>query len=1074
MESGSFVNISGTIRDFASPVVDLAVSANLPVGILQWFGPGFPAASGTAAIDMKARGLLASPEASGALDVKGARVGQFGIGDVSGSFKLDGGRLGVSGLKLRNEAARLQIDGTVTLSGDFPVEADVKLERVDLHKLLDVLNAHNDAWVEMTAAGPVHAKGRFAGGALFTLGLDLAVTDLKVHSHSWKKSIGKPPSIMGLKSARVVGTAELTPERIGLKRGKVLVEDASLTVDGSYWNFSTEGGQHIRAKSDSLPLHPVSPLAGFKISGRGPVECLISGPYNNPRITGRLRAAGMQVDQFQAGELELRVDLKDSVLSFLDVKGRRGGMKYSGELVLDLRKDLRISAGAETSGAPLQDVLAFLNFKGINPARSQGLVSFTGGLDGPASGLSGRATLDVYTAKFYDHRIDRLRADASASDGTLRIERLTAALGPARLYASGWISQNKGAMEFSVKAERMRLKDLPVAAFKKLQLDSEYKLRAQVGGRVADPGLDVSVTFKDTVIGDHAVQNSYLDGSIRGGRLDLRADLLGGAIRAHASGDLLAQHQVLQLRADAKAFGWEQLLPSPGSLKGRIDAVLEASIPMKEHGRGSATLSLETFEMELPPLKLALADSAALSFKDGNFSMQPARFSGNGVDLTLRSLGAGGLTAGGTLSLKLLELLAGDLLTAEGSASFSMVMTAKGLDPDFSGNASLRDGRISFKDFPHPIEGLAFRAHLDGGKARFSDVRAVLAGGALEGTGEMELYGGVSPWHYRFTGHLRGANLKYPKVFPSRVSGTLTVDGDNTSMTLGGDLNIEWLRFSEELQWDKLLAELRRKRTTFASFEKEKEFLKFDLGLHGENDIKVKNNLADADLKVDLRLTGTAQRLGMLGSVNLIKGNLNLFSNVFEIRRTNIHFKDKYRLSYLVDGEASSVCHDQNANVDHPIRMEVTGESGDIRINYRDLYSPPLSESDIIMCMTVGTTAEQIAKGGKDSYYGLLSSVSGLDSRVRSLVPIPIETFRVSQAYSAYSRMTVPVLQVTWKVTDNGRISYQASMVNSTDQKIDLTYRLNRVTSAQFNWSNQSTLVSMGNLGLDLKLKWEY
>jgi hypothetical protein len=99
--------------------------------------------------------------------------------------------------------------------------------------------------------------------------------------------------------------------------------------------------------------------------------------------------------------------------------------------------------------------------------------------------------------------------------------------------------------------------------------------------------------------------------------------------------------------------------------------------------------------------------------------------------------------------------------------------------------------------------------------------------------------------------------------------------------------------------------------------------------------------------------------------------------------------------------------------------------------------------------------------------------VVGVDQKLKDIIPIPIETFRISSKYSDTLRMNVPQVQVSWKLLPNLRLNYSSSLIYSQDQKIELDYRLNQKTSLRTQWNSQAQ-VPVGNLGVDIKWSWEF
>jgi hypothetical protein len=64
-------------------------------------------------------------------------------------------------------------------------------------------------------------------------------------------------------------------------------------------------------------------------------------------------------------------------------------------------------------------------------------------------------------------------------------------------------------------------------------------------------------------------------------------------------------------------------------------------------------------------------------------------------------------------------------------------------------------------------------------------------------------------------------------------------------------------------------------------------------------------------------------------------------------------------------------------------------------------------------------------------------------------------------------------VQVTWKLLYELRLSFTSSLVSNTDQLLEAEYKLDRVVSVHAE-AGRSTQIQIGDLGLDLKLKWEF
>ena len=161
-----------------------------------------------------------------------------------------------------------------------------------------------------------------------------------------------------------------------------------------------------------------------------------------------------------------------------------------------------------------------------------------------------------------------------------------------------------------------------------------------------------------------------------------------------------------------------------------------------------------------------------------------------------------------------------------------------------------------------------------------------------------------------------------------------------------------------------------------------------------------------------------------------------------------VQFKERYRIAYNVDVQAETSCHDQTTGIDHPIRVDVSGDENGQNVQFRDSGSPALNNTAIVQCLFT----EEIA--------------------LPTFIP-QIDTFRLAAKYSDLSKTTVPMITVGWKIATDVRMEYDTSVIDSNDQKVELDYKLNRVTTLRGLWGRNAQ-VPMGDLGADLRLRWEY
>src|SRR5262249_36526643 len=124
-------------------------------------------------------------------------------------------------------------------------------------------------------------------------------------------------------------------------------------------------------------------------------------------------------------------------------------------------------------------------------------------------------------------------------------------------------------------------------------------------------------------------------------------------------------------------------------------------------------------------------------------------------------------------------------------------------------------------------------------------------------------------------------------------NGALSVEGTPTKLVVRGDLDVSRGLVKPKLDLRSLVGQ---GRGGAGVYDPSQEILDLDIGFHAKNPVRVKNETAELELKGDLRLTGTNQRIGMLGSATMQSGGwVNFLGRQYEKVSGSIEFQDRYR-----------------------------------------------------------------------------------------------------------------------------------------------------------------------------------
>ena len=100
----------------------------------------------------------------------------------------------------------------------------------------------------------------------------------------------------------------------------------------------------------------------------------------------------------------------------------------------------------------------------------------------------------------------------------------------------------------------------------------------------------------------------------------------------------------------------------------------------------------------------------------------------------------------------------------------------------------------------------------------------------------------------------------------------------------------------------------RGRKTDVSAYDPEKDFLRLDVAIRARRPLLVQNDLVDATLRLDpegLRVTGTNQRFGVVGNVELPRGGrIFLRNHEFVIQNGIVRFNDPTKIRPEVDVSA--------------------------------------------------------------------------------------------------------------------------------------------------------------------------
>jgi translocation and assembly module TamB len=1083
--------LKGKLRNLCDPQLDLA--ANLRVDDLEAASarliPGkLRTVKGGISADASLSLARGSPHLKGDLRLKGLVLGGFIPGDGRLRFDLTPARMRLDRLEV--PVGRGQVNGAIELAlsdPSLPLSADLQLRDMELADLLRKLGLPH-VWVVLRSSGRVQVKGtlspfQLAGETALELA-DFAVLDRSYERRAQAKKM------VEFARGKLTSQVAVDPEKIVVSGANLQVGTSPLQVESTFYT-NGQRGLVIAAQSEGLSLDdllghlgPVATRGTLKLNAR------IQGPYAAPTIDGTTTAQGVRLMELSLGEVSTRVgfDARSLRLTFADIRGRKDRSAYQGRFALDFKAPgIPIDAHVEVTDGWVHDlvdlslglapVLSALH----DPDQVDGHLTAVLDAKGPVAAPDGTATLRFDHLGLWGEAFGEGEARLALRGGEPRlvIEKLALRHGDAGVHLSGGVGPD-WKLELDAETENFDLSDLDMAAAAKLS--GPLRATARVRGAAAHPLVDVGAKFSEGMAGEADLGEGELSLQIDGRAMTLKGKVGTHTIAGEArlEGDIpyscSATLRVPELDQYLELFAPDAQIQS-GSLAGSVE--LKGSLRRWHESSGVLTLS----QLRVVRSDLAFENDGPAEVTFGPEGIRTPRLALR-APYTSAQL-SGGRARDGTLDLRLTASIDGRVLAGvvpdleHASGTYLMQATVGGTArrPTVLGNVRVEDGALTLRGIPVAARGL-------NGSISFSQDALVID--SLSGkvnNGEARVSGGMemerlAPRKIDISARVSQVNVKLQEGVNATVDGSLTLYGPPSEPVLGGSLVLSQIKYTDDIDLERSLLDFSRRPPTPKVLAKSAVVVRFDLDVRLDRGVRIENNLARADLKGDLKVTGTSRAIGLLGSVNTVRGTATFRGNEFQIEQGVLTFTDRQRIRPSFDLQASAQVKE------YKVRLHAFGTPAEPHVSLTS--DPALAEADLGFLLAFGFVSQNMQQStfsAADSGLAIgieaLNKATGFSEEVNRFIPknpilrdlnidfasdFSVTTNRLEpmarfKSHLLSDRLDLKMMEGLTTRRYRGVISYQLSDALSTSFQMDNEHAGSSGTGTDF--------------GVDLHLQWE-
>jgi translocation and assembly module TamB len=1094
------VTVSGAMLNWASPVGDFAVRAN--IAVTDVCRPLRLNVSHRGDVDFNgslhftaARFRLAGRAIGRGVDL-GTPAFRMESASFSANAEITDSRFDLTGLAVSALGGSFQ--GRVTVDHWKTFRADGQARGVSIRQLAQAQTLRVPPW-DGTLAGPLRASGVFTAQG---------VRDVVAEAALEIAPAATGPGASGhidVNYDQRAGALRLGQSQFATGRSQVTLEGTL----GQALNLNVE----TRNLDDLLPLfdfagvkRPESIPVSLANGSSGRLTATVQGALPDPTVRGHVQLGQFEFAKQNFNGLAANFQLTRSRLDVRDLTVAHEQMQLTGNGRLGL-EDWRLSDSSDVAGAfSLRNGdLARLVVEAGRTWPASGSVSGSLTIAGTYGKPLVQARARVTNVTAWREQFASAQADLRYTADAFEVVSGTADAAAGRLQFSGrwqhaareWSS---GTLAFNVSAAGVSLERIAHVRDLGGALGGKAELTASGTARAGKQRFDL-----EALRGSLTVRDATVNGK-PAGSLSLAADTSGAVLKVTAEGNL----REAQVRANGEWKlegnypGHAQITFAPVSIAA-LDGILSAArsepardLPFRGTVSGSATVTgplgdgsqlrgevrLEQVRMTPnpdvqghagaapPDVTLQNASPVLFDVTRTGADIREARFVANETELEARGrVGFGAqnpwnVVVTGSINLRILQLFNSDLL-ASGHSTLRAAIRGSLDNPQVDGRLELQNASLYLADLPNGVDKANGVILFDRTRATIQTLSAESGGGRISFTGFVGF--GAPVLTYRVAARADGVRYRSPQGASITMDAVLDLTGTSKSSMVSGTVTVNKASFNPGTDIGSLLAQAARPVSTPATPNQYFQGLQFDIRIRSARNLEVQTSLARGlQGQADLRITGTPQRPVVLGNVSVNEGLIGFFGNRYTINRGEVHFDNALKIEPVVDLDLET--RERGITVD----IMLSGPLTKLNLSYRS--DPPLKSEQIVALLTVGRTPSapgELTSTQASGQTGLLAN--GSNALLQQAITAPgsgrlerlfgVSHIKIDPELSDITTVPQAHLSMEQQIQRDVTLTYTTNLARTQEQLIQIEWDLSR------KWSVVAVRDENGFFGIDFQYR---
>jgi hypothetical protein len=872
-------------------------------------------------------------------------------------------------------------------------------------------------------------------------------------------------------------TYQLSPEQVRLENGRFATERTHVRFDGTTaWAEEAALRFHVTSsdwqESDQVLAGILtdfgSPTRAVTFGGRGEFDGAMTGPFRRPRVAGLFTGEQLRAWDTVWGSGSGQIVVENSYVTVTDSSVKLGDS--------EIRADGRFSLGyPRRDGGEEIDARFRVTRRDLDGVRHafeiddypmSGLLSGEFHLTGEYERPIGFGAMTIEDGVAYSEPYDKGTASLRFDGTGVRLDSITLNKAAGTLTGAAFLGWD-GTYSFNAIGRRIPVDSLTTFKYPRIQPAGTLEFSAGGSGELDEPRYDVKFRIADLTVAGEPV-------GLVNGTLALRDEEMSGELDVTSSRLAVTGTGKIALTpaADAElAFRFHESSLDPyvrlfmPTLSPYTTAVASGSIRMSgalaDVNRLLVDGTVDNVEMRLfdyvlrngAPVKLAL-DRNVVRITDlqlvgddtqlrigGHIGLQDQRIS---------------LQASGDANLGILQGIFPNEMRGSGRAELMASVDGPLYEPEFSGTATITNGRIRHFSMPNALDAINGVVRFDSRGIRLDDVTAAMGGGRIQFGGRIG-FDGYLPGELNVTARGENLQLRVPEGVRSLVDADLSVRGNVKAPTLGGVVTVRSALWNRRIDPTAGLFDFGTAAASVGGQENGPAAvpIRLDLEVRAPGTLRVENNLARLVVSADLQLRGTSERPLLFGRAEVDRGEVLFEGRRYFLTRGALEFNNPTRIEPFFDVEAET-------------RVRVPGQTYRVIVNFAGTTQslvpqfssdPPLaSDADVVALLfsevrrDLGDAELRARVNPNERQADILTTratqllASPLSSEVGRVVEqaFGVDTFQVTPSlFDPYSQSTAtprinPSARVTIgkRVSDRVYLTFSRSLSSSLNDQI--------------------------------------